>query len=223
MGVTPSHHPFRMMGFPWNKPSSYWGTTMTMEIPVFPWLTTIFPLWTTIFQLLTIGFPTSDKGPHGPTPWCHSPGAWRLPRSRCQQNRRSVLLGGHGWCTQRSGTQWVSVYIVHLQLFMYVLIYFNDIYDIYLLIDVLFMHWIAFFHVFAYFNVFMCVNLLLNRFVDGWVLLIYDVYTYMYRFVWNLDQAHSSILGVPSIFGQPQSHRFWRSNSMSQFPCLCVS
>ena len=87
----------------------------------------------------------------------------------------------------------------------------------------IFMHWIAFFHVFAYFNVFMFVNLLLNRFVDVWVLLIYDVYTYMYRFVWNLDQAHSSILGVPSIFGQPQSHRFWRSNSMSQFPCLCVS
>ena len=25
------------------------------------------------------------------------PGAWRLPRSRRQQNRRSLLLGGHGW------------------------------------------------------------------------------------------------------------------------------
>ena len=31
MGVTPSHHPLFRWGFPWNKPSSYWSTTMTME------------------------------------------------------------------------------------------------------------------------------------------------------------------------------------------------
>ena len=33
MGIPASCHPFEW-DFPWNKPSSYWGTPMTMEIPI---------------------------------------------------------------------------------------------------------------------------------------------------------------------------------------------
>ena len=33
-GGTPVHHPLKY-DVPWSKPSSYWGTTMTMETPIF--------------------------------------------------------------------------------------------------------------------------------------------------------------------------------------------
>ena len=37
IGGPPSHHPFLDADFPYYKPSSYWGTPMTMETPICHW------------------------------------------------------------------------------------------------------------------------------------------------------------------------------------------